>query len=319
MILTLIILPCMASGDEDSKKQFPDPWYEVEAIIFTQTDNKISDDNLEVWPVDPGFPLTRDAISIVPLTPIPNSGLILPYALRPEETWQLGDIARRIEQKKQASVLMHLSWLQPAPPTDVSYPVKITLERSPPPGNWSAASDKEDIVTPEISFENELERPPELVIPSVKDVSPNPEMETSPEAEPASGLSLELARKTLEGTIGVSRNNYLHVKIDMIYRPSPDAQQSNLPLPVALSRQSPDISRDDTVEPVTDVEPLIQDKPTTPMHYRMKQRLRVKPNKVNYFDHPKFGILIQVRPFDPAPILTSQSTDASGIQASGNK
>ncbi|MGE0371698.1 MAG: peptidoglycan binding protein CsiV [Gammaproteobacteria bacterium] len=67
--------------------------------------------------------------------------------------------------------------------------------------------------------------------------------------------------RELDGTVRVSRNRFLHIDVDMIYR-----------------------------------DPAVRDGAA---QYRLQQSRRVNSGEVHYFDHPAFGVLVKLTPFDP--------------------
>lgn len=82
---------------------------------------------------------------------------------------------------------------------------------------------------------------------------------------PAVHLATEAApgvAPTLDGTLRVSRSRFLHIDVDLLLR-----------------------------NPETD---------TTAGLVRLQQTRRVNSGEVHYFDHPLFGLLVKLTPYDPA-------------------
>jgi hypothetical protein len=75
--------------------------------------------------------------------------------------------------------------------------------------------------------------------------------------------------RTLDGSIRISRNRFLHVDVDLLYR---DA---------GSSRAAPSGAGGD--------EPVV---------FRLQQSRRINSGEVHYFDHPAFGLLVKVTPYD---------------------
>ncbi|OYV76941.1 MAG: hypothetical protein B7Z66_06825 [Chromatiales bacterium 21-64-14] len=89
-------------------------------------------------------------------------------------------------------------------------------------------------------------------------------------------VHIQLPDGTLNGTVQLSRTRYLHVAVDLLYRPDGTAT-AGTPTSISL--------------PV----------------YRMHQQRRIDPGVLNYFDHPVFGVLLQARPIQVSgtPLDTS--------------
>ncbi|MBK8163168.1 MAG: peptidoglycan binding protein CsiV [Gammaproteobacteria bacterium] len=67
--------------------------------------------------------------------------------------------------------------------------------------------------------------------------------------------------RELDGTVRISRNRFLHIDVDMIYRDT--------------------AARDGAAQ------------------FRLQQSRRVNSGEVHYFDHPAFGLLVKLTPYDP--------------------
>ena len=78
----------------------------------------------------------------------------------------------------------------------------------------------------------------------------------------------------IEGTITLSAGNYLHIKTDLLYFNQSQPPREGFSFFGALKKDiSPDV-------------------------YRITQSRRVKASEVHYFDHPMFGVLTVVRPYE---------------------
>ncbi len=75
----------------------------------------------------------------------------------------------------------------------------------------------------------------------------------------------------LNGTIRVSRARYLHVDADLLHH----------------RLQTPGISG-------------------SPERFRMRQSRRMRSKELHYLDHPLFGLLVQIIPYDPEEIFSEQ-------------
>lgn len=80
----------------------------------------------------------------------------------------------------------------------------------------------------------------------------------APAVHVASATGAEAA-PALDGLVRVSRNRFLHIDLDLLYRPDGTATA-----------------------------------------YRLQQSRRINSGEVHYFDHPAFGLLVKLTPYDPA-------------------
>lgn len=85
------------------------------------------------------------------------------------------------------------------------------------------------------------------------------------------------ARAAVDGTLRLYRARYLHLEADLLYH-----------RPAARSRARA-VSGDDGAEP------------DIPDRFVLRQSRRMRSNELHYVDHPLFGIVAQVTPYDPPP------------------
>jgi len=302
MPLYLIILLLSLSSSvlaETSEEPSPDRWYDIEVLIFTQQAGQSEvGDHQEVWPLDPGSPELKQVIELAPAPLDDTSELMLPFALRPQAAWRLADEDKKIRAKRDYTLISHLAWRQPAAPTEVALPVHIkvmkptaTADEAPretlpeavsevAPGGVEQAADHVDTSL--------IEPPPHE--PSLPDAA-----ETSMESVTETPVAAPMPNPMLEGTIRVSRNHYLHIDSDLIYRPEISSGDglSAAPEPETSIEMPP------TLPPLTGGADSFlnmngEDEQVAPTDYRMRQSRRVKKGHLNFFDHPRFGLLIRV-------------------------
>jgi hypothetical protein len=75
--------------------------------------------------------------------------------------------------------------------------------------------------------------------------------------------------RTLDGSIRISRNRFLHVDVDLLYRDTGSRTASG----GAGGGDGPVV-------------------------FRLQQSRRINSSEVHYFDHPAFGLLVKVTPYD---------------------
>ncbi|MBI1195784.1 MAG: hypothetical protein GC138_08060 [Gammaproteobacteria bacterium] len=307
MPLYLIILLLFLSAPvfaETTEEPSPDRWYDIEVLIFTQQDEQSGDaEHREVWPLDPGSPDLKEVIELAP-APDETSGPMLPFALLPQDGWKLGEQDKKIRAGRHYTLLSHLAWRQPAPPSEVALPVHIRIpahaETNPDEVAAPAAPTPEAIPEQPSTEEAVIAAPPTLEMPPAT-AGEDPKDDPEPSAEPPNPALVP--EPVLDGVIRVSRNNYLHVDADLLYRPG--AEADNAELPAALEAETdiempPSLSLTDMVSGTDNAEEQVM-----PTDYRMRQSRRVKKGELNFFDHPRFGLLIQIEPVEQATDATA--------------
>lgn len=110
-------------------------------------------------------------------------------------------------------------------------------------------------------------------------------------------MRLQDARGSLDGTIIVYRLQYLHSDLDLAYVPG--GQVAGTPAePVAVA--GPGLLN--SVPPIAVPSPQASpNEGGNPVVYRLIERRRVRAGKIEYFDHPRFGVLLSITPLKPTP------------------
>lgn len=319
LIILALLLPVTGFADDATDDN---EWYQVELIVFAHSDS----DGDEKWPSDPGVPDMLDTVAlhnpadrqsdaatgnkiIDPLTGMQvqdsrgkpagdvttvnllpdaaaattdsrlNSGET-PYLLLDAEALQLNDDYEKLNDAADYTPLLHIAWRQPVPARDSGQSVKID-SRLVQDNTDAAGQDTQPPVTTENSNPEQLARPPldPSLDPSLADESQNSPLDNgSPDMVPADETSTQRSpippSPRLEGTINISRGRYLHVWLDLLYRPEKKPAQSSGFFSF-----------------------LAEDK--TPDAYRLTQQRRVRSGELHYFDHPRFGVLALITPYEP--------------------
>lgn len=78
------------------------------------------------------------------------------------------------------------------------------------------------------------------------------------------------AAKAIEGSIRISRNRFLHVDVDLLYR------ETGSSAPLLFGGE----------------------KTAAPMSFRLQQSRRINSGELHYFDHPAFGLLVKLTPYE---------------------
>jgi len=278
-ILTLLCSMLFATSSQAEEGMLDElPWYEVEVIIFTRDLHPARLN--EEWPEDPGAP---DFSRAQPLQ------AALAEEIQPEET--LNE-----EESKEPNSALENNLPAPGITTiDASeLPVPIT-QRLPVP--YTLIPEDEHRLKTEykrLQGNNNLQpvvhlawRQPvrdqqhsKLLYLRTPGAAPNKaaEIETISELE-----SINITEPpTLEGTIRVSVNRYLHVELDLLNRikQAPLYSSYEQSYGDSLAQQSQAYNR-----------------------YRMQAHRRMRSGELHYIDHPLMGALIKITPFElPKPI-----------------
>jgi hypothetical protein len=275
LVLPVIITsPAHAAGENAEI-----PWYEVEVIIFANTQKTAG--NTETWPENvvtagydhvldlalPGFtplkpnlPPVNTQASLKPVSL--NEGNVYAngaYVLLNKDFFQLNSIADRINSSSQYDVVLHLAWRQPTFDEDKSLPVFVfngMLERDPAP---------EPISNPGLNqgydfYVNGLEAGPQYY--------------------------------WLSGTLKLSVSRYLHLESDLHMKLRTTKQEviEQSPPPEAGGFGSFfGMAKEPT--PIMIERPVLQD-------YRLYETRRMRSKEIHYFDHPMMGIVVKVTPYE---------------------
>ncbi|MCL2914342.1 peptidoglycan binding protein CsiV [Shewanella corallii] len=106
----------------------------------------------------------------------------------------------------------------------------------------------------------------------------------------------------LDGTLNIYLNHWLYIETDLVLREEGDKTLAT-PEP-ELTEQS--VVADDTAEEAKQVPYLYA--------IHMKQNRRVRSNEMHYFDHPKLGLLIQIRKMEqPSEREVDQESEARDV------
>ncbi len=291
-----------------------DRWYEVEIILFAFSDEAQQEAEQETrgaerWPGDPGLPGVEEAIELAPApfavpgaVPVAGGGEmagegaaakatvsvampatpVVPYRRLPERALRLAAVAQRLSRADAYRPLLHWAWRQPAFPRGT-------------PGTAVRIRWREDAAL--VSLEDGM---PGEAAPAVDErlaAPPRGEgMDTGmdsgllPSGSAASGLAGAgttgglagegfsagaRAPAWLEGTLTVSVNRYLHLEADLLYDSGAPRRPGGL-LGI-FSAFAP--------EPA-------------PHRFRLQQKRRMRSGELHYFDHPRFGLIALVTPFE---------------------
>ncbi len=317
-------------------------WYQVEILVFDRADLEEGLQS-EFWPADPGWPVLRGSAELVPPPadgplPAPPSPDVPEYSAVDLLFRDLSPQAERLQRARSYRVLAHLAWLQPAEP------------RKPGPAALITDPDDPERYQP-LSYLPELEAPVvETAVASMDTAAGDRPTATggveavpAPDALPdhgAIGLPLAVPPQAVGeengagsahlvsylgppqlrvfGRVRLIRKRYLHLELDLLYRPEADRLDQRLAperwpthpqamvaedsttteTPAALAGavppdEPPAATEDETAAPAERMDPW------TVSGFRLKQSRRVRSGELHYFDHPLFGVLARIKKVEP--------------------
>ena len=310
LLLSLFTLPGWAQEEK------PEPWYEVEIILFENLDPKAADS--EKWPLDIGEPDTTDSIQLLRTppqvevaesvstktnqtqlqsAPTPASSTAIsvempvPYLILPPEQYQLNDAYQKLVNSANYLPLLHVAWRQIIPPREKPDHIFIHDQLNEPVGP--------EVIQEEGALAQENV---EMPAPSPNDFNADMFIESPLESMPPS--------YTLSGILSIGVGRYLHVDADLLlYKPQPKNEplENEAPPPIITELEPPQPFTDEqTVEP--NAEPVVE-REKTPEFSRIRGNLRMRSGDVHYLDHPLVGMLILFTPYTPPePEVTDELT-----------
>jgi hypothetical protein len=278
LLAALLPTPALLAQDVPAAPPAAASWIQVELIVFRNLDTSTAAD--EQWPAQPAlaYPdsvrfLLEPASMPVQDAPAPAQAVTeesaaakapVPFALLASPENLLGDAAARIAGSQNYRVLAHLSWRQPAPGNGAEH-ILVTGGRP-----WGE-------------------------------------------------------HRELEGYVSVSRANFVHVATHLWLNDFADATAGQPPAPGAgvalppvprppqlvpapqttlatvaepLSAEGAPMTATDTAAPAADGSISVE--PARALRsVLLEASRRVAPGEVHYIDHPLFGAVLTVEPWDP--------------------
>lgn len=293
LLAALLPTPALLAQDIPAPAAAMAPWIQVELIVFRNLDTASAAG--EQWPAQPalaypdtlrflldpaGMPAPdapAPAATMAPTTQEPVTPTApVPFALLGPSESLLGDAAARIAGSPSHSVLAHLSWRQPAPGNGAEH-IVVTGGRP-----WGE-------------------------------------------------------HRELEGYVSVSRANFVHVTTHLWLNDFADAAAGQAP-PVGAGVALPPVPRPPQPEPApqttfaaianplpADTAPMTASDTAAPAaddaisveparalrSVLLEASRRVAPGEVHYIDHPLFGAVLKVEPWDPLGAANPQAIPAA--------
>jgi len=274
-----------AAAEEDGGWIGPDEaltWYDVEVLVFAHTGKP----GAEAWPLEPGLPALAEALSLQPAPEgdgkpqvVSEAGLVdpsrpdmgrVPFRRLPPSDYQLKRSWQRLADSEAYRPLLHAAWRQPELPRHAAVPVHL----------HGGLFWYDDGAAGGIAIEPAVPEAPPWQVEDEEAGGSDEETETEEAAaEPGAG-PVGPPAPVIDGTLRLVVSRYLHAEVDLLYRdPSPDTdtrtyRRPGLLVPEGAERQ-------------------------LPAGFRLQTSRRMRSGEIHYIDHPRFGVLVFVNPWEP--------------------
>lgn len=277
LLISLALLPGAVSLASAAAAPVQDPWYEIELIVFEQAGAA----GAGRWNRDAGLPELPKGIELAPARePFASSAVEAPFDAPADEAPE-DQIPRGDAREAPPAVPVHGSGL---PAFQLLNDPELRLATVM---NRLMVSQRH---TPLLHIAWRQPVTADQGFPGVH-VHSNPgrdrlEAETLEQAVSAplgasapgalfsgGGSGSEPAGNAVEGLVRLSRSRFLHLNVDLRYR-KPGARGESSLFSI-FSRE-----------------------PATTELYRLQQAKRVRSGELQYFDHPRFGAIVLITPFD---------------------
>ncbi len=305
MLLALLV-STPASAQNEARED--ERWFQTEIIVF-EIREKNATDSQEIWPDDPGLPDYEGSIELTPVVDpaitVENEGALtadesgatttapaeaeLPVIVTDEgvsATVPRQAVREHPFQRLPDEALTLTEIAEKLSDSQDYVPILHIAWRQPVAAKDKARaiyiSSQQDESTPELSTINELISPPsddETALPLV--VVQNETGENRGER----------ALNTIDGILKLHLGRYLHVEADLLYRSQTEPQENNTFF----------MTLDESEQPQT--------------LFRMHQKRRMRSGELHYFDHPMFGLLVKIIPYElPEPEVETEEAETADPQ-----
>ncbi len=197
--------------------------------------------------------------------PPPPASTALPEGALPAlpDALELGPVLQRLRHAPGYRVLAYRHWRQPGWAADQARPVPVRFP--PPPEDAGAAI-----------------------------TAPDPATDAT---APSQDTPL------LWGTLTLSRARYLHLDLDLWYRPEPPSGDRQAPGVETPAAEPPGGAPADSGEPLAAGEGMeaATEAPPVPLLYHLHQNRRMRSRETHYIDHPRLGVIARAIPVEPPP------------------
>ena len=290
--------------------------YKVELIVFENLDPSAI--QAEEWPLNPGTPSLDNAVDLSTITAMPvavadtvkteTSNSPLPTTpstdtvqaavaapLPPTPTWQwlddsalsLTNLVQRLNDSQQYKTIVHVGWIQPVDNSDQGKPVHIydgmeekhaaaQMQSTSNPVANAGTNQQISISTVSDSADNAPVTQDTMPPPNTEDNTSQPQQSPAQNNEEATvQADTNETPHILDGTFTLRRGRFLHVDVDLGFTK------------IETDGDSPQIGDTPQSAPLQN----------TRLYVRMTQSRRIRNDDLQYLDHPLFGVLFQISPY----------------------
>ncbi len=250
-------------------------FYDVEIVIFKNVKGPKGQETIlpESSPVIDGDVLDLSSASSI------KAAAQKSYEIIPIDEMRLTETVLNIVESERYSLLAHVAWRQPGVKKDQALPIWIKGGR---------VFGKE-FISIDNQIDSELQAKTEYL--SSQSSSTTSLGGPSNNQNYTSGSILY----ELEGTITIGLSRYLHTYADLVLR-------------------KPRLS----IDPVTEISELdqsvLENLPDTRIlnNHSLKERRRMRSNKLHYLDNPEFSMLVLITPYEPPEVDQTTGMEMSG-------
>lgn len=326
MIKLLPLILSLISSTSLAEETTPTvPWYEVEIIIFTHHEQASLTTESFSRQAEP--PELINAIELLPpfeqteeATPLPE----IAYQWLTTEQLKLTPQYRTLNKSGDYQLLQHIGWRQPGQNRESASAILIY------PYDQSQQLSLHEFAPKTIPFamEHNISPAPEEMtdITHIDDIEPTDAISQSAEMQQALSHSADTDERPSSstdsisvfedirrdwqqeshviGTVRLILSRYLHIESDLFLSIPTEMKHTS----DHLSQRFTDTAYADyaSIMP-TEISYLAQQQPPLLMehhYFRVEERRRIRKGELHYFDHPQFGMLLEVR--DHIPLVEEE-------------
>lgn len=262
----------------------PSAWHQVEVIIFSHLEPEAEG---EVWPVNPGMPQAEFSIELLTALPAlatgsalrPEEAALRPYLALGQERRRLGGIYRRLRLSAEYRPLLHVAWLQPDLQGRLTRAVRLD----------SDLFEQTAVARPELTWD-------ELAGGWRGPVSPGLGRSEPPGWRPF----YRPPELRYDGFVRLRSARFLHLDLDFAYFLAPAGDGGPGATDATDAAPAPAGNGGSGATDATDAAPA-PGREAQADYARLTESRRIRLNEIHYFDHPLFGVIVQVSLLKTAP------------------
>ena len=326
--LVCLLFSILVSAPTYATKKTPQKKYLIEIIAFAR--NMAENVDSEIWQENPGFPKIHHTIELYS----PVEYLLEDYPenipkhfirveLDDDNKQAFTKYARKMQASPDYQLLFHYAWSQTLTPKAVlvidtpnTDPILFdekaeTSAETPIIPSPVEQSPEEQLLAALLEEEKDFSQPLKQLpffISELDQIEPLDEMRHAPQSKYTATSYEGPPQHKIYGNFTLSKGRYLHMNLDFLYRgepyfataaPASKDKKNEEELPLAQTIRQDNATSHEMNENLTqESATVIAEDPPLP-GFRISSSKRVRLNQVYYFDHPLFGMLVQVTRYVP--------------------